>query len=55
MLNKISDLYDRDVKDVLNRLSSILEPIIIVVMAVVIGYIVVSIILPMFEMMRFVG
>ncbi|MGB4461628.1 MAG: type II secretion system F family protein [Tepidanaerobacteraceae bacterium] len=55
MLNKIADYYDREVKDVLNRLSTILEPMIIVVMAVVIGFIVISIILPMFEMMRFVG
>jgi type IV pilus assembly protein PilC len=55
MLNKIADYYDEEVKDVFNRLSIILEPIIIVVMAVVIGFIIVSIVLPMFEMLRFVG
>lgn len=55
MLNKIADYYDEKVKDVFNRLSTILEPIIIVVMAVVIGFIIVSIVLPMFEMLKFVG
>jgi len=55
MLNKIADYYDKEVKDVMNRLSTILEPIIIVAMAVVIGFIVISIILPMFEMLRLVG
>jgi len=55
MLNRIADYYDREVKDVLNRLSTIIEPIIIVAMAVVIGFIVASIIMPMFEMMRLVG
>jgi type IV pilus assembly protein PilC len=55
MLNKIADYYDQEVKDVFNRLSTILEPIIIVVMAVIIGFIIVSIVLPMFEMLKFVG
>lgn len=55
MLNKIADYYDEEVKDVFNRLSTILEPIIIVVMAVVIGFIIISIVLPMFDMLKFVG
>lgn len=55
MLNKIADYYDTEVKDVFNRLSTILEPIIIVFMAVIIGFIIISIVLPMFDMLKFVG
>ena len=55
MLNKIADYYDTEVKDVFNRLSTILEPIIIVFMAIIIGFIIISIVLPMFDMLKFVG
>jgi len=54
MLCKIAD-YDREVKDTLNRLSTVLEPVIMVVMAVIIGFIIISIVLPMFEMLGFMG
>ncbi len=55
MLNKVADYYDEEVKFTFERLANIIEPVIIVIMACVIGFIIISIILPMFEMLHFVG
>lgn len=49
MLEKIADFYEGDVEDVVTRLSSIMEPFIIVVLGFVIGLIVLSIMIPLFE------
>ena len=49
MLVKIADFYEAEVDDMVNRLSSLLDPFLIVVLGVVIGFIVVSIMLPMIE------
>ena len=51
MLEKIADFYESDVDDVVNRLSSIMEPLIIVVLGVVIGTIIMAIMIPMFDIM----
>ncbi len=49
MLVKIADFYEAEVDDMVSRLSSLLDPLLIVVLGVVIGFIVVSIMLPMLE------
>ncbi|MDR0770626.1 MAG: type II secretion system F family protein [Burkholderiales bacterium] len=49
MLNKIADFYDREVDEAVAALSAMLEPLIIVFLGVVIGGIVVSIYLPIFQ------
>ncbi|AIF51793.1 type II secretion system F family protein [Pelosinus sp. UFO1] len=49
MLEKIADFYENDVDDVISRLSSIIEPVIIGVLGVVIGLIVISIMIPLFD------
>ena len=49
MLEKIADFYESDVDDVVSRLSSIIEPVIIGVLGIVIGIIVVAIMIPMFD------
>jgi len=51
MLEKIADFYDSDVEDMINRLSSMLEPILIGVLGVIIGFIVISVMLPMFDVL----
>ena len=51
MLEKIADFYESDVDDVVTRLSSIMEPLIIVVLGFVIGIIVIAIMIPMFDIM----
>jgi len=48
-LVRLSDKYDRDVAVALKRLIALLEPAIILVMAVVVGFIVISLILAIFS------
>lgn len=49
MLNKIADFYDEEVDEAVSALTSIIEPIVIVVMGVVIGGIMIAMYLPMFD------
>lgn len=50
MLTKISDFYDQEVDAAVKGLTSMIEPIIIVVMGLVIGTIVIAMFMPMFEL-----
>ena len=49
MLSKIADFYDEEVDEAVTALTSVIEPIIIVVMGAVIGGILVAMYLPMFD------
>ncbi|MCB2223590.1 MAG: type II secretion system F family protein [Actinobacteria bacterium] len=49
MLSKVSDFYDREVDDTVSALTSLIEPMLIVVMGVVVGGILISLYLPMFN------
>ncbi len=55
MLNKIADFYDQEVDTAVKGLTSMIEPIIIVVMGLVIGFIVIAMFLPMFELGSLAG
>ena len=55
MLAQVSDSYDFQVKNAVQGLTSIMEPVMIVVMGFVIGVIVFSIMLPMFDMANIGG
>ena len=55
MLEKSADYYDAEVDDAITRMTTLLEPILIVVMAVIIGSIVMAIVLPMFDMFQHIG
>jgi general secretion pathway protein F len=50
MLTQVSDSYDFQVKTQIQGLTALLEPVMIIMMGVVIGIIVGSIMIPMFEM-----
>ncbi|MDP4084551.1 MAG: type II secretion system F family protein [Bacillota bacterium] len=50
MLSKIADFYEREVELGTDRLKSLIEPIMIVLLAGLVGTIVMSIMVPMFEM-----
>jgi type IV pilus assembly protein PilC len=52
MLSKIADFYEMEVDMAADRLKSLIEPIMIVVMAAVVGVIVLSIIVPMFDIFQ---
>lgn len=49
MLDRIADAYDEEVEVVSERVLSVLEPLMIVVLAVVVGFIVLSIIQPILQ------
>ncbi len=50
MLEKAAEVYEDDVESSLSSLTSVLEPVIILVMGGVVGFIVMAILLPIFEM-----
>ena len=49
MLEKVAEFYDSEVNSTITSLTSILEPLLIVTMGVCIGFIVISMYLPMFN------
>ncbi len=50
MLGKVADIYESEVENTILSLTTLLEPAIILFMGVVVGFIVLSICLPIFEM-----
>ena len=50
VLRDVSDYYARELKTVIKTVTSMIEPIMIVVMGVLVGFIAMSIILPIFKM-----
>ena len=50
MLHKIAEFYERQLENQLLALTALMEPLMIVVMGLIIGFIVLSICLPIFEM-----
>ncbi|MDR2626227.1 MAG: type II secretion system F family protein [Zoogloeaceae bacterium] len=55
MLGKVADFYEAEVDDAVAALSSLMEPIIMVVLGVLIGGMVVAMYLPIFKMGAMVG
>lgn len=48
MLGKVGDIYDREVNEASDKLQSLIEPVLIIFLAVIVGLIVLSIVVPMF-------
>jgi type IV pilus assembly protein PilC len=55
MLNKIADFYDEEVDAAVGALTSIIEPVVIVLMGIVIGGILIAMYLPMFDIIGKIG
>ncbi|MFB6346135.1 MAG: type II secretion system inner membrane protein GspF [bacterium] len=55
MLNRVADTYEVQVDEMVDGLSSMLEPILITFMGVTIGVIVMAMFLPMFQLVNVVG
>jgi type IV pilus assembly protein PilC len=49
MLEKVSAYYDREVDDTISTLTSLIEPILIVIMGVTVGAILIALYLPIFN------
>lgn len=50
MLGKVSDFYNREVDDMVNALTSLIEPLLIVVMGITVGGILIALYLPIFNL-----
>jgi type IV pilus assembly protein PilC len=55
MLDKVAEFYGAEVDDMVARLQTILDPILIVILGIVIGTLAVGLLLPMFEVVTKVG
>jgi type IV pilus assembly protein PilC len=55
MLSKVADFYEGEVDDAVGAMSSLMEPVIMVVLGVLIGGLVVAMYLPIFKMGQVVG
>jgi type IV pilus assembly protein PilC len=55
MLGKIADFYEDEVDQAVASLTSLLEPMMMVFLGVVIGFIVVAMYLPIFKMASAIG
>jgi type IV pilus assembly protein PilC len=49
MLNKVADFYEDEVGAAIKALTSILEPVMIVMVGGIVGFIIVSMYMPMFK------
>ncbi|MBY0386112.1 type II secretion system F family protein, partial [bacterium] len=52
MLNQVAETYDFQVKNKVDGLTSVLNPIMTVLMGGVIGFIVISVLVPMMDMLN---
>jgi type IV pilus assembly protein PilC len=55
LLKRSASFYDEDVDEALLRLTSVIEPILIIILSIIIGVILLSIMLPLINIMRVVG
>ncbi len=55
MLSKVADFYDREVDDMVNAMTSLIEPLLIVVMGITVGGILIALYLPIFSIASFAG
>ncbi len=55
MLLKVAEAYDNEVESVITGLTAMLEPVMIIVMAGIVFFIMISILLPLFQMNQLVG
>ncbi len=49
MLSKVADFYEEQVNDAVDNLSTLLEPILIIVLGVIVGAVVIALYLPVFQ------
>jgi general secretion pathway protein F len=55
LLNKAATVFENEVESTIMRMTTLLEPVMILVMGVIVGFIVLSICLPIFEMNQLIG
>ena len=50
MLTKVADIYDQQVETMVSTLTSLLEPVMILIIGAVMGFIVFAVLLPIFNL-----
>ena len=55
VLNKMADYYDSEVSSAIRDLLTLMEPLMIVVMAIIVGFVIAGLMLPMFQMSSLAG
>ncbi|WP_368646305.1 type II secretion system F family protein [Alkalibacterium putridalgicola] len=50
MLKRVADIYDQEVEEASDKLQSLIEPVMIILLAGIVGFIVMSIVIPMFSL-----
>jgi type IV pilus assembly protein PilC len=55
MLSKVADFYEKEVEHSTDQLKSLIEPLMIILLAGLVGTIVIAIMVPMFEIFKHVG
>jgi type IV pilus assembly protein PilC len=55
MLSKVADFYEEEVDNAVDALSSLLEPLIMVILGTLIGGLVIAMYLPIFQLGQVVG
>ena len=50
MLGKVADYYDKEVDNTIKSISTLIEPVLMVVMALMIGFIVAAVLLPIYQL-----
>ena len=55
MLDKSSSVFDDEVDDAIERLTVMIEPILIIILSVIVGIILLSVMLPMIDIMSVIG
>ena len=55
MMDKCADFFDEEVETLSTRITSLIEPLIILILAGVVGVIVMAIVMPMFQMYDSMG
>ena len=54
MLDKIADFYDQEIEATVDALTSLIEPLLIVVMGVIVGGMIIALYLPMFNIIKLI-
>ncbi len=55
MLLKVASFYEEEIEDMMDTLTTVIEPILIVILGAIVGSILISLYLPMFDMANAVG
>ena len=50
MLGKVADYYNKEVDNAIKSISTLIEPMLMVIMAILIGFIVISVLLPIYQL-----